>query len=36
MALIVTQAFGDKKKNKKVAEPKTHEELQIAFGSVFG
>lgn len=35
MATIVSQAFGGKKENKPV-EPKTKEELEASFRSVFG
>jgi hypothetical protein len=36
IALIVGQAFGSKKNKAKVSEPSSAEELQAAFGSVFG
>lgn len=35
MSIIVSQAFGGKKKDKP-AEPKSKDELELAFRSVFG
>jgi hypothetical protein len=35
MALLLSQAFGGKKKDKEVAQPKTKDELELAFRSVF-
>jgi hypothetical protein len=36
MAVLLSQAFGGKQKNQGVAEPKTKDELELAFRSVFG
>lgn len=36
MATIVSQAFGGKKDSNKPVEPKTKEELEASFRSVFG